>query len=98
LGGGHFHIATLENEKIITPVIQAFLKENILLVGFKILFKDALGNPNKNDFGFLLTFKEDVIDLNFKGSADNQLENAAKVADVLKNRSTKYGKHISLFI
>ena len=82
----------------ILPVIQAYLKQDILLVGFKIEFSVALGNPKNNDYGYMLAFREDVKDLNFQGKPESSDDDAAKVANRLKNNPALFGKHISLFI
>ena len=98
--------ATEENGGIILPVMETFLKEDTLMVGFKTTIQRALGNPALNgNYGFFLTFEEDVEDLNFQfedevvslekldGAAD-----AAQTADRLKNKPTIFGKHVSLFV
>ncbi|MCL2012388.1 MAG: hypothetical protein FWG75_06340 [Cystobacterineae bacterium] len=100
--------ATEENGGIVLPVIQAFLREDILLVGFKREFGELLGNPRAGDFGYFLAFQEDIQDLNFqfpeKEASKEHLEkwekadNAAQVAEALKNQPTLYGKHLSLFL
>ncbi|MDR2861389.1 MAG: hypothetical protein LBV07_02415, partial [Syntrophobacterales bacterium] len=95
--------ATEGNGGIIPPVMQAFLKDDILLIGFKGRFAQFLGNPKTGDLGYFLAFREDVRDLNFEynKSEENELNaanNAASVAGVLKNDVTLYGKHLSLFI
>ena len=87
-----------ENPRIIKPMIQAYIREDILLVGFKKDFDKAVGNPKEGDFGYFLTFQEDVQDLNFAYNDTSEAENAAAVADKLKNYPTLYGKHLSLFI
>lgn len=91
--------ATVSNGKIIMPVIQAFLKEDILLVGFKGNFIELVGDPSKGDYGHFLTFLEDVQDLNFEYPEEAIKEdNAAVVAEELRNDPTLSGKHLSLFI
>ena len=91
--------ATEENGGIIRPIMQAFLKEDIMLIGFKKEFSELVGNPSKGDYGYCLAFLEDVQDLNFEDDPDLGTANdAAAVADVLKNDPTLFGKHISLFI
>lgn len=90
--------ATVANGGILKPVLQAFLREDILMVGFKTTFDQAVGNPKNGDYGFYLTFKEDVQDLNFQNDPDAGAADAARVADVLKNDPTLFGKHLALFI
>ena len=93
--------ATEENSGIILPVMQAFLKDDIFMVGFKRSFEELLGNPKNKDFGYFLAFREDVTDLNFEEEDNdngNKAADAAKFAEWLKNDPTLYGKHMSLFI
>ena len=90
--------ATEANSGIIQPVIQAFLKDDILIVGFKAVFDKVIGNPSTKEFGYFLTFKEEVEDLNFQNDSDKDAIDSAKVAEELKNDPTLYGKHLSLFI
>ena len=93
--------ATEENSGIILPVMQAFLKDDIFMVGFKGRFEELLGNPKSKDFGYFLTFKEDVTDLNFEEEDNDngdEVADAAQFAEWLKNEPTLYGKHMSLFI
>ena len=96
-GTTKFKTPVLEKENVNMPVIQAHIREDILLVGFKINFDDALGNPERNDFGYFLAFMEDVQDLNFKDGYTENIKDAADAADALINKPTLYGKHLSLF-
>lgn len=67
-------------EDVIRPVAQAFFREDIYVVGFKIPFKDALGNPEGKNYGYMLVFKQVTDDLNFEmpakecGKHDNSCE------------------------
>ena len=93
-----FDTNVLDEKHIIRPVIQAYIREDILLLGFKKNFNEALGDPEKNDFGYFLTFFEDVQDLNFTDNDTSGVNmNAADVADKLINKPFLYGKHLSLF-
>ena len=88
---------------IILPVSEAFLRDDIYVVGFKAKFDDLLGDPSKGDYGYMLTFEEDVQDLNFgknpeEAEAFASAKDAAAAARILKNDVTLYGKHLSLFI
>ena len=87
-----------EELRIKKPVIQAYMREDIYIVGFKIKFDRAVGNPKWGDYGYFLAFKEDVQDLNFEYKKMSAASNAADVANILKNDPTLYGKHLSLFI
>ena len=92
-----------EDGGIIRPVSEAFLRDDIYVVGFKANFRQLLGNPIKGDYGYLLTFEEDVQDLNFEKNP-SEIEQFTKASDaaiagmILKNDTTLYGKHLSLFI
>ena len=92
--------ATFANKKILEPVMESFLDEDVLLVGFKIDLATALGNPAKKNYGYILTFIEDVEDLNFTMEKDDDLSHpdAGLIANALKNDPSYYGKHVSLFI
>ncbi|MDL2308324.1 hypothetical protein LJC53_01935 [Bacteroidales bacterium OttesenSCG-928-C03] len=95
--------ATEGNGRLIMPLVQAFMREDTYIIGFKKEFDDLLGNPAKEDYGYFLTFLEDVEDLNFQEDVnledpENGAENAANVAKELKNEPTLFGKHLSLFI
>ena len=92
--------ATFDNGRIMQPVMESFQNEDVLLVGFKIDPATALGNPAKNDYGYFLTFIEDVEDLNFTMEKEDDLSHpdAGLIADALKNDPSYYGKHVSLFI
>ena len=93
-----FDKGAAENKRIKKPEIQAYIREDIFLVGFKMEFEEALGNPEKNDFGYFLTFMEDVQDLNFEDKDTAEVRNAADAANTLINKPTLYGKHLSLFL
>ncbi|KGN89388.1 hypothetical protein HQ45_07615 [Porphyromonas crevioricanis] len=91
------------DRSIIRPVSEAFLRDDIYVVGFKANFDQLLGNPAKGDYGYLLTFEEDVQDLSFeKNPTDSEqfirAKDAAIAGMILKNDATLYGKHLSLFI
>jgi hypothetical protein len=95
--------ATVAGKGIILPVSEAFLRDDIYVVGFKAKFDDLLGDPSKGDYGYMLTFEEDVQDLNFgknpeEAEAFASAKDAAAAARILKNDVTLYGKHLSLFI
>ena len=90
--------ATEDNGGIIPPIIQAFFREDIYLVGFKKSFEQLLGNPKEGKYGYFLAFEEDVQDLNFQDDPINDNMDAAAIANELKNDPTIVGKHVSLFI
>ena len=92
--------ATFDNKLILRPIMESFLNEDVLMVGFKIDPATALGNPDNDQYGYFLTFIEDVEDLNFTMEEDDDLDHpdAGLIADALKNDPSYYGKHVSLFI
>ena len=92
--------AAKDGDGIMRPVMETFMNEDTLLVGFKTDFFDILGNPSKKDYGYFLAFQEDVEDLDFTIEKENDLDqpDAGKVANRLKNDPSIYGKHISLFL
>ena len=92
--------ATFANGKILSPIMESFLNEDVLMVGFKIDPATALGNPDDNKYGYFLTFIEDVEDLDFTVEEPDDLSHpdAGLIADALKNDPSFYGKHVSLFI
>ncbi len=89
-----------DGDGILRPVMETFLNEDTLLVGFKADFYDILGNPAQKDYGYFLAFQEDVEDLDFTVEKENDLDHpdAGTIADALKNDPSIYGKHISLFL
>jgi len=88
-----------DSQPVIQPVMQSFLNEDIFLVGFKTDIATLMGNPSAGDYGYILTFKENVEDMNFtcEKSYDGA-EHSADVARDVVNEPSRYGKHISLFI
>ena len=93
--------ATEENGGILQPVMETFL-DDLLVIGFKISFVKAVGNPANGDFGYILTFQEDVQGLDFtcedpEKDFDESLD-PAQFADRLKNDPSVMGKHVSLFL
>lgn len=94
--------ATEENQGIRLPVMETFIAGDTLLLGFSISFATALGNPAKKDYGFILTFAEDVEGLDFlveeEGSDFREDMDSAQFANTLKNDLSIMGKHLSLFL
>jgi len=82
------------------PVMETFIRENILLVGFNISIQEALGSPDDGDYGYMLAFEQDLDDLNFSARAEglNERLNSAETANLLKDKATIFGKHISRFL
>jgi hypothetical protein len=71
-------------------------------LGFNISFAAALGNPAQKNYGYILTFKEDVEGLDFlveEAGADFREDlDSAEFANILKNDPSIMGKHLSLFL
>ena len=85
----------------IDPVMETFVREDIFLVGFKgIDVPDVIGNPQTEDYGYLLAFEQDLDDLNFFQTTEKVSigDSAATRADHLQDRVTIYGKHVSRFV
>ncbi|MCL2246823.1 MAG: hypothetical protein FWC10_06910 [Lentimicrobiaceae bacterium] len=94
-----FDYTAKEGNGLFFPVIQAVIKDDILIVGFKTGLSDK--EMIDTSSGYFLTFKEDVQDLNFEDDDTKDQTagtDAAKVAQILKNDPTLYGKHLSLFM
>lgn len=90
------------------PVMEAWLSEDVYMVGFKTSFIQALGVPpdqkgKSRDWGYMLTFKQREEDLNFmlnkyEAEALEQSPNSARYAQTLIDAPTLYGIHLSHFI
>lgn len=92
--------ATEENGGILSPVMETFLGD-LLVLGFKTSFKEALGNPAEGNYGYFLTFQEDVEGLDFTCEKPEDFAedlNPAQFANRLKNDPSIMGKHVSLFL
>lgn len=54
-------------EETLLPSMSCFLRDDIYMLGFEISLKDAIGRPkDAGNCGYFLTFKEDVVDLDFE--------------------------------
>jgi hypothetical protein len=81
--------------------MESFLREDTVLVGFNKKIEDVLGNPSAdNDYGYMLTFEQDLDDLNFTNNKEsrNGYKDSAATANGLKDQVSIYGKHLSLFV
>lgn len=89
----------LEAEKI-EAVMESFLREDTVLVGFNKKIEDVLGNPDDDNYGYMLTFEQDLDDLNFTNNKEtrNGYKDSAATANGLKDQVSVYGKHVSLFV
>ena len=83
------------------PVMETFIREDLLLVGFNMTLSDALGNPEADNYGYMLTFEQDVDDLEFQ--YNENIKNwrsvdSSKSARRLVDSPSRFGKHVSLFV
>ena len=68
-GNNVVYVKSDEIEKdgvIIEPAAQAFFRDDIYVVGFKIKYSEALGSPDGNNNGYMLVFKQMLENLNFE--------------------------------
>lgn len=98
-----FDNSASQGNGIFFPVMFANLREDILLVGFKtgLTDLDLIGNLKDKKYGYFLTFKEDVQDLNFQNEFANGIitgNNSAHIGNEMINTPTLFGKHLSLFV
>lgn len=62
---------------IIEPAAQAFFRDDIYVVGFKIKYSEALGSPDGDNNGYMLVFKQMLENLNFKNPDSEKFNNSA---------------------
>lgn len=93
---------TVENNGILEPVSQAFVRDDIYVAGFKIAFEDALGcfrtNNNLNS-GYMLVFEKPSENVEFEIDTEAYQQNSA--ADFAVNSVVKtsiVGKHVLTLI
>ena len=83
------------------PVMETFIREDLLLVGFDISLTEALGDPNSKNHGYMLTFEQDIDDLEFQYDDNNKnwrKNTSSDSAGNLIDTPSAFGKHVSLFI
>jgi hypothetical protein len=81
------------------PVMETFIREDLLLIGFDISLSEALGNPKSDNHGYMLTFEQDVDDLEFQYDNKNWRRSiSSDSAGNLIDTPSKFGKHVSLFV
>ena len=88
------------NGVIKTPEAQAFFKDDIYIVGFKIDFKSALGVPDSNSAtgnGYILVFKQVMEDLNFE-CVNQYKNNSAEYAREAIVEPYMCGKHVLNYV
>ena len=74
------YVESKEIEKegvIIEPAAQAFFRDDIYVVGFKIKYSEALGSPDGDNNGYMLVFKQMLENLNFKTPDSEKFNNSA---------------------
>jgi hypothetical protein len=65
---------------ILKPVAQAFFRDDIYVVGFKIPFEKAIGSPNGPNYGYMLVFKQMMENLNFQYNTTEGCKNSYQYA------------------
>lgn len=93
---------TVENKGILEPVSQAFVREDVYVVGFKISDKEAIGSfqPNGNtNSGYMLVFEKTSENVEFE--IDSLADSQNSAADFAANSVVKTslaGKHVLTLI
>ena len=83
------------DENIISPAAQAFFRDDIYVVGFKIPNSKALGSPDGNpDYGYMLVFKQMMENLNFETDPESDVLNSAIFAKESVQQPYVSAKHI----
>ena len=83
------------DENIISPAAQAFFRDDIYVVGFKIQNSKALGSPDGNpDYGYMLVFKQMMENLNFETDPESDVLNSAIFAKESVQQPYVSAKHI----
>lgn len=93
---------SVENGGILEPVSQAFVRDDIYVVGFKISFSEALGGFQQNGLknsGYMLVFEKALENVEFrKGFAAQQENSAAGFASRCVITTSCVGKHVLTLI
>ncbi|MBR5209232.1 MAG: hypothetical protein IKV67_05205, partial [Paludibacteraceae bacterium] len=77
---------------VILPSSQAFLRDDVVIVGFRINLSEAIGNP-PNNHGYLLVFEQDPVNNDFMMAGSAQNKNM--VNDLIKVVTPViYSKHV----
>ena len=99
----HFDMSTRATEAnggIIKPVAQAFFREDIYVVGFKVPLDSLVGNPSSStDCGYMLAFKQETENLSF--NLDNVDCNVSTSADFAKETAVQpyvCAKHVLTYL
>ena len=86
------------NGVIKRPESQAFFKDDIYIVGFKIDFAEALGKPDsRNGNGYMLVFKQMMENLNFE-CVEQHKDNSAEYAKEAIVEPYMCGKHVLTYV
>lgn len=88
------------DEEVLEPVSQAFVRDDVYVVGFKIRPEDALGSfyPNgEKNSGYMLTFEKTSENIEFKFNA-SESNTSAEFASNCVERTSIVGKHIVTLI
>ena len=93
---------SVENKGVLEPVSQAFVREDVYVVGFRISFKDALGSfqPNSNtNSGYMLVFEKASENVEFEMNSIAPKQNsAAEFAARSVIKTSIVGKHVLTLI
>lgn len=86
----------VSDEKTLEPESQAFIRDDIYVVGFNIDFKEALGSPKPSTGnGYFLSFEQAPENITFeKKDSPPSEQNSAKYAKGLISNTEIYYKHI----
>lgn len=80
-------------DEVILPSAQAFLKDDVCIVGFRAILKDVIGNPKSSNYGYVLVFEQDSVEIDFtiNSLANEQSKVNEKLAVV---NPVTYSKHV----
>lgn len=104
--GKNFKILNEEDDKtIVSPVAEAFFRDDIYLVGFKIDGAKAMGNPdvvkkgsqNTYECGYMLVFKQMMENLDFEYNGE-EFNNSVEYADKAVVDPYIRAFHVSSFV
>lgn len=92
---------TKENNGILSPVSQAFIRDDIYIVGFKISPQDAIGTflkDNKNHSGYILSFEQTPENIQFTYKPSSTHKDSVALAMECLDKKATYGKHVLTLI
>ena len=97
---------TVENGEVLKPVSQAFVRDDVYVVGFKIKAKEALGSFQKDgngkmdkNSGYMLAFEKASENVEFKiDNRANATKDSAEFASNSVENTSIVGKHVLTLI